>query len=58
MIQPGMRRKNQELSREETEAILCRATSGVLALTGAQNQPYAVPLSFAYEKNTISLQYN
>ncbi|MBE5783130.1 MAG: pyridoxamine 5'-phosphate oxidase family protein [Clostridiales bacterium] len=52
-MNPPMRRINQKLSVEETEKILNRATSGVLALSGEENHPYAVPLSFAYEKNTV-----
>lgn len=43
-----MRRKNQELSREECLAVLDRGTSGVLAVHGEGGYPYAVPLSYAY----------
>lgn len=45
---PDMRRKRQELSREETAAILTRGTSGVLALVEEGGFPYAVPLSYVY----------
>ncbi len=48
-----MRRKRQELSREESIAILNRSTSGVLAVLGDDNYPYAVPLSFVYDKTRI-----
>ncbi len=48
-----MRRKNQELSREETEAVLRRGTSGVLAVAGDDGYPYAVPLSYAYEEGKL-----
>ena len=43
-----MRRKNQQLLQEECDRILQVATSGVLAVDGDDDYPYAVPLSFAY----------
>lgn len=43
-----MRRKRQELSREDTAAILERRASGVLALAEEGGFPYAVPLSYVY----------
>lgn len=52
MFRP-MRRKKQELSREECEAILHRGTSGVLALAGGDDYPYAVPLSYVYADGKI-----
>ncbi len=48
-----MRRKRQLLSNEETVAILDAATAGVLAITGEDGYPYAVPLSFAYENGSL-----
>jgi len=48
-----MRRERQELSREENIAILNRSTSGVLAVLGDDDYPYAVPLSFVYDKTRI-----
>lgn len=50
---PEMRRKNQQLPKEETIRILQTATSGVLALTGADGWPYAVPLSYVYDGGKI-----
>ena len=44
-----MRRKKQALSREDCAAILSRGTSGVLALAGDNNYPYAVPISYVYD---------
>lgn len=44
-----MRRKNQALTREECAKILERGTSGVLALAGDADYPYAVPLSYVYD---------
>ncbi len=48
-----MRRKNQELPMEQCADILLRATSGVLAVSGDDGYPYAVPLSFAYDDGKI-----
>lgn len=48
-----MRRKRQLLSHEETIAILDAATAGVLAITGEDGYPYAVPLSFAYADGSL-----
>ena len=52
MFRP-MRKKNQALSHEECELILNKATSGVLALSGDDNYPYAVPLSYVYDNGRI-----
>lgn len=52
MFRP-MRRKNQALSHEECELILNNATSGVLALSGDEGYPYAVPLSYVYDNGRI-----
>lgn len=40
-----MRRKRQQLSEEESIAILQKATAGTLALLGDNDYPYAVPIS-------------
>lgn len=42
-----MRRNRQALDRAACEAVLQRNTSGVLALSGDEGWPYAVPLSYA-----------
>lgn len=47
MFRP-MRRKAQQLSADEAGAILCRGSSGVLAVSGDDGYPYAVPLSYVY----------
>ena len=44
-----MRRKKQILSMEDAEDILYRGTSGVLAVSGDDDYPYAVPLSYVYD---------
>jgi nitroimidazol reductase NimA-like FMN-containing flavoprotein (pyridoxamine 5'-phosphate oxidase superfamily) len=43
-----MRRKRQQLSDEESYAILQNATSGTLALLGDGGYPYAVPISYVF----------
>ena len=48
-----IRRKNQVLSQDECAAILYHATSGVLALSGDDSYPYAVPLSFVFDGEKI-----
>lgn len=45
---PSMRRARQALSPAACEAILERGTSGVLALSGDDGYPYAVPISYVY----------
>ena len=52
MFRP-MRRSAQKLPDSETEAILKTATSGVLALSGDDGYPYAVPMSFVYSEGRI-----
>lgn len=48
-----MRRKKQQLPQEECINILNNATAGVLALSGDDDYPYALPISYAYHDNTI-----
>ena len=48
-----MRRKKQALSREECEEIFQQGTSGVLAVSGDDNYPYAVPMSYVFCENKI-----
>lgn len=48
-----MRRNKQELTKEVCIAILERNTSGVLALSGNDRYPYAVPLSYVYSQNKL-----
>lgn len=44
-----LRRKKQALSQEECTAVLNHGTSGVLALAGDDDYPYAVPISYVYD---------
>ena len=48
-----MRRKNQQLPQEEAVQILNQATSGVLALLGDDDYPYAVPMSHLYQDGKL-----
>lgn len=41
-----MRRKKQQISRDETLQILQAGSSGVLAVSGDDDYPYTVPLSY------------
>ena len=48
-----MRRPRQQLPQNEVEAALHAATSGVLALLGDEDYPYAVPLSYVYHNGRL-----
>lgn len=48
-----MRRKRQTLSLEESIAVLDNGTSGVLAVSGDNDYPYAVPLSYVYHDSKV-----
>lgn len=48
-----MRRKRQQLSQEESIAILQKATAGTLALLGDDGYPYAVPISYVYNEGKL-----
>ena len=52
MFRP-MRRSRQELARQETDELLRTCTSGVLAVSGDGDWPYAVPLSYVYDGEKI-----
>ena len=49
----AMRRKQQALSQEDCEAVLYQGTSGVLALSGDDDYPYAVPISYVYDSSKL-----
>ena len=44
-----MRRKKQQLAEERCREILARGSSGVLAVSGDDGYPYAVPVSYGYD---------
>ena len=48
-----MRRHNQQLTSDECVEVLNRCTSGVLAVLGDDDYPYAVPLSYAYKDGCL-----
>lgn len=48
-----MRRKGNALPKEEAISILEKATNGVLAVSGDDDYPYAVPVSYLYRDNQI-----
>ncbi len=48
-----LRRKKQQLSHQEAAAVLDRGTSGVLALSGDDGYPYAVPISYVYSEGKL-----
>jgi uncharacterized protein len=48
-----LRRKKQLLSEAETIQILNTCTAGVLAVSGDDGYPYAVPLSFVYHNGKL-----
>ncbi len=48
-----MLKKQQILSIADSEAILYKATSGVLAVSGDDDYPYAVPLNFVYDDSKL-----
>ena len=48
-----MRRKRQLISKEESEAILQKATAGTLALLGDDGYPYVVPISYVYKDGCL-----
>ena len=48
-----MRRRKQQMTEEESIAVLERGTSGVLALSGDDGYPYAVPLSYIYHEGKL-----
>ena len=48
-----MRRTKQNMSQERCIEVLERGTSGVLAVLGDEDYPYAVPLSYVYKDSKI-----
>ena len=48
-----MRRNRQLLEEKENIEILMKGTAGVLALSGDEGYPYAVPLSYVYSDSKL-----
>lgn len=54
-MQREMRRKDREITYDEAMQLLKDAEYGVLATAGADNIPYAVPMNYVMDNNTIYL---
>ena len=52
MFRP-MRRIKQQLSEDDAKSVLEHGTSGVIALSGDEGYPYAVPMSYVFDGNRI-----
>ena len=48
-----MRRKDRELSIDETEAILDKGEYGILATVGGNGYPYGIPVNYVYQNRKI-----
>jgi len=48
-----VRREDREISVENAEALLINGIHGVLATTGSDGQPYALPLNYVYHDRRI-----
>lgn len=48
-----MRRSERQLTNEETEEILAKGNTGILAVLGDGGYPYAVPLNYVYEQGKL-----
>ena len=48
-----MRRKNQQLKKEDTLKVIKRCQNGTLACLGDNGYPYSLPLSYVYLDNRI-----
>ena len=53
-----MRRSKQQLSPDEAVAILERNTAGVLAVSGDDGYPYAVPVNFWYDSEADRIYFH
>ena len=57
MFRP-MRRKKQELSREECVRLLTEEKRGILSVIGDEGYPYAVPINFFYDSETDRIYFH
>lgn len=48
-----MRRKDRELSKEESIKILNKCEYGILSTIGEDGYPYGIPLNYAFENNKL-----
>lgn len=54
----SMRRKSKEISAEEAKMLLKSERRGVLAVTGDDDYPYAIPVNFYYDENTQKIYFH
>ena len=52
-MQKNIRRTDREIDSEETAGLMASGTYGVLATVDANQQPYAVPLSYVFHDNHL-----
>ena len=48
-----LRRKKNEISKEETISLLKESRRGVLAMQGDEGYPYAIPVNYFLMKKTL-----
>lgn len=48
-----LRRKDKQITIEESHDLLTRGEYGILSTVGADGQPYGVPLNYVYKDDTI-----
>ncbi len=53
-----MRRKKQEISKEECVTILKSEKRGVLAVAGDEGYPYAIPMNFFYDEDEGKIYFH
>jgi nitroimidazol reductase NimA-like FMN-containing flavoprotein (pyridoxamine 5'-phosphate oxidase superfamily) len=49
----NVRRKDREIETQDAIKLLSNGEYGILSTVGDDNQPYGIPLSYAYENNSI-----
>lgn len=53
-----MRRKNNELSRDDTINLLKESRRGVLAMQGDEGYPYALPLNYFFDEENFKIYFH
>lgn len=53
-----IRRKNKEISLEETKKVITDARIGVLAVNGDNGYPYAIPLNYYYDDEMQKIYFH
>lgn len=49
----NMRRIDRQLFDEQIESILCKCTFGILATVDEENWPYAVPVNYVFNRQSV-----